>query len=449
MRRSVLFLAFFLAAFPAARGQSVPASPAARTAAPAPVELSALFDGGFWQRDAAALRGESRGLFRPDGEGLLRFASSPALPAATLFGIPVLEALVRFSPRGTPSGASFAFYTRGDAGRIAPDRWKELCGNVLRTLSAAFAPAKGQPLSAHIGSARVRGMAWDTPSGRWTLRRGESDRPEYLTLALAPPAGSGGGTGAPSSLKSTASTRTDRATQRSRVQDDGEGGKWLAVPMVDQGDKGYCAAATLERVLRFYGAEVDQHLLADLAGTDAQGGTSSLALKAAIDRTAHVFGVRRKDCASPDPLTEERARNNYDRAAKKLHLPTLPRPRQSGGVRTIDVSGVDERVLQLARSKEKGFRQFQRDVKDAIDEGRPLMWGVTLFRGGVPAGGHMRLVVGYNEAKGVIYFSDSWGTGHEKEAMPYEEAWAITHLLFELVPKNAAMSAPGARTFAR
>jgi hypothetical protein len=61
----------------------------------------------------------------------------------------------------------------------------------------------------------------------------------------------------------------------------------------------------------------------------------------------------------------------------------------------------------------------------------------------------MRLVVGYNEAKGVIYFSDSWGTGHEKEAMPYEEAWAITHLLFELVPKNAAMSAPGARTFVR
>jgi hypothetical protein len=448
MRRSVLFLAFLLAAFSAARGQSVPTSPAARTAALAPVELSALFDGGFWTRDAATLRGESRGLFRPDGDGLLRFASSPALPAATLFGIPVLEALVRFSPGGFPSGVSFAFYTRGDAGRITPDGWKELCGNVHGALTAAFAPAKGQPLSAHIGSARVRGLVWDTPSGRWTLRRGESDRPEYLTLALAPPAGSGG-TGAPSSLKSTASTHTDRATQRGKVQDDGEGGKWLSVPMVDQGEKGYCAAASLERVLRFYGAEVDQHLLADLAGTDAQGGTSSLALKAAIDRTAHVFGVRRKECAVPDPLTEERARNNYDRAAKKLHLPTLPRPVQTGAGRMIDVSGVDERVLQLVRSKEKGFKQFQRDVKDAIDAGRPLMWGVTLFRDGVPAGGHMRLVVGYNEAKGVIYFSDSWGAGHEKEAMPYEEAWAITHLLFELVPKNTAMPAPGARTFVR
>lgn len=439
---ALLSLALLLSALP-------PRPAGAQTASPA-VELSSLFDAGFSRRDAETLRTESRGLFRPDGEGLLRFAASPARPAATLFGIPVLEALVRFSPSGTPSSATFAFYTRGDAGRISPDAWKELCGRAHRALSEAFAPAKGQPLSAHIGSARVRGLAWETPSGRWTLRRGESDRPEYLTASFAPPAGKGGGgAAAPSSLKSAAGTHTDRATQKSKVQDDGEGGKWLAVPMVDQGEKGYCAAATLERVLRFYGAEVDQHLLADLADTDAQGGTSSLALKAALDRTAHVFGVRRRDCAVPDPLSEERARNNYDRAAKKLHLPTLPRPVQTGAGRVIDITGVDERVLALARSKEKGFKTFQRDVKEAIDQGRPLMWGVMLFRNGQYAGGHMRLVVGYNEGKGGIYFSDSWGGGHEKEPMSWEDAWAVTTLLFELVPKNAAMPGPAARTFAR
>ena len=75
-----------------------------RTAAVSPaVELSALFDAGFPQRDAETLRTESRGLLRPDGEGLLRFATSPARPAATLFGVPVLEALVRFSPSGAPA----------------------------------------------------------------------------------------------------------------------------------------------------------------------------------------------------------------------------------------------------------------------------------------------------------------------------------------------------------
>ena len=153
----------------------------------------------------------------------------------------------------------------------------------------------------------------------------------------------------------------------------------------------------------------------------------------------------------PDPLVDERAHNNYDRAAKKLHRPTLPRPIQQGnGVKIFPMAGLDEEVLRLARSKEKGFKTFQREVKEAIDQGRPLMWGVMLFRNGQYAGGHMRLIVGYNEGKGYIYFSDSWGGGYEREATSYEAAWAMTSLLIELVPKNAAMpGAAAARTFAR
>ena len=41
------------------------------------------------------------------------------------------------------------------------------------------------------------------------------------------------------------------------------------VPMVDQGQRGYCAVATTERVMRYYGFEVDQHLMAQLAQSSA------------------------------------------------------------------------------------------------------------------------------------------------------------------------------------
>ena len=41
------------------------------------------------------------------------------------------------------------------------------------------------------------------------------------------------------------------------------------VPMVDQGQKGYCAAASAERVLRYYGVEIDEHQVAEAAGTTA------------------------------------------------------------------------------------------------------------------------------------------------------------------------------------
>jgi hypothetical protein len=40
--------------------------------------------------------------------------------------------------------------------------------------------------------------------------------------------------------------------------------------MIDQGKKGYCAAATLARVLQHYGYVVDQHALAELAETEGQ-----------------------------------------------------------------------------------------------------------------------------------------------------------------------------------
>jgi hypothetical protein len=41
------------------------------------------------------------------------------------------------------------------------------------------------------------------------------------------------------------------------------GDVWLGdVPMVDQGQKGYCVVASAERVMRYYGSKVDENELA-------------------------------------------------------------------------------------------------------------------------------------------------------------------------------------------
>ena len=53
--------------------------------------------------------------------------------------------------------------------------------------------------------------------------------------------------------------------------------------MVDQGQKGYCVPATLARVFAFYGMDgVDQHALAALCDSSADGGTSSNSMEAAM-----------------------------------------------------------------------------------------------------------------------------------------------------------------------
>ena len=49
-------------------------------------------------------------------------------------------------------------------------------------------------------------------------------------------------------------------------------------------------------------------------------------------------------------------------------------------------------------------------------------------------GGHMRLIIGYNDIKKEIIFSDSWGAGHEKKRMAAADASAATMGLYLLQP---------------
>ncbi len=64
------------------------------------------------------------------------------------------------------------------------------------------------------------------------------------------------------------------------------------VPMVDQGQKGYCVVATAERVMRYYGVQTDEHESAELANTSAATGTSMDAMLASLKKLAARLRVR-------------------------------------------------------------------------------------------------------------------------------------------------------------
>lgn len=38
----------------------------------------------------------------------------------------------------------------------------------------------------------------------------------------------------------------------------------------------------------------------------------------------------------------------------------------------------------------------------------------------------MRLIIGYDEKENIIYYSDSWGAGHERKQMAADQAASIT-----------------------
>ena len=87
-----------------------------------------------------------------------------------------------------------------------------------------------------------------------------------------------------------------------------------------------------------------------------------------------------------------------------------------------------------------GYAKFIRGIREQTVRGVPLFWSVQLGvypEPGIPqnAGGHMRLIIGYNEETGEIIYSDTWGAGHERKKMPDDWAWTITHNLFYLNPR--------------
>ncbi len=228
------------------------------------------------------------------------------------------------------------------------------------------------------------------------------------------------------------------------------------VPMVDQGQKGYCAAAASERVLRYYGVEVDEHEIGQAAGTSAEDGTSTKGMKDSVTAVGKRYKlatvVSYGDFEKPvneriESIVKEVA--NYNKAAKKMKKPAIADDvyiTHSGSTIYYNPAAADAamdpevlKYMKTEGSQRSKFTKFLKDVHDQVDKGIPLFWGVTLGTYPEPEipqanGGHMRLIIGYNDKKREILYTDTWGAGHELKRMPAEWAWTISHCLMYLKP---------------
>lgn len=228
------------------------------------------------------------------------------------------------------------------------------------------------------------------------------------------------------------------------------------VPMVDQGQKGYCAVASAERVLRYYGVDVDEHELAESAGTRVEGGTSTLGMKQSVEAVGKRYKLATVVCYGDfEKSAEERIAGicdevkAYNKAAKKLKKPAIADDmyiRREGNTIYYSYSQVDAAMdaevlkeMKVNGMQKSKFTKFMKDVRDQVAKGIPLFWSVKLGiypEPGLPQanGGHLRLVIGYNDKKREILYSDSWGAGHELKRMPADWAWTISRCLMYMKP---------------
>ncbi len=322
--------------------------------------------------------------------------------------VPLEEAVVDFAG-GKVNVITLSIFNRGDGGEITKEEFEKrfkLCGGAVgKGLQAKPVVMKADRQQGLLSE----GYRWASPNGIALLEYNEgalADAPrEFLRLRVSRK-------GAPGSLAaSMLSSRGGAAVKLSdlprNVKKEEDGSVVVSgLPMVDQGNKGYCVVASVQRLFEYYGIGADMHQIAAVSGADPQKGTSTMAMAQELDKIDYRFKTRLKILG----MTSER-----------------------GGLVQVERDFVVGKPIN-----EDAFLKL---VRTYVNNGLPLLWSLELglFKeqpdlNPQAAGGHMRIITGYNDKDQTVIFSDSWGAGHEQKKMKMSEAYEATRGLFALQP---------------
>ena len=173
--------------------------------------------------------------------------------------------------------------------------------------------------------------------------------------------------------------------------------------MVDQGPKGYCVPATVERILRYYGiTQITMHQLADAGDTKQGGGTLVSHMNRAITPFRHQYDLDMRSCG-------------------EVRVSSLKRYIEQG-IPVMWVMYVNPGAVQFWNLSRR-----QRPLARS-----PQEWLKTARKYRFPSGGgsHMCLIVGCNEKTDEIAISNSWG---DREIVP---AWIPVRFALRISQKS-------------
>lgn len=357
---------------------------------------------------------------------------------------PVGETILR-SRSGKLHSFEISIYNRGDMGNLSLNQFESLSAKWLKLLQTKTGKEGEKINRTQKGSVvSANRWLWECPGAYIALTEsssglGSKKQPEFLKLTLVSVkfgkemfAARGGIT----------KLMTRRGDLKSFVDQRKNGDVVIkSVPMVDQGRKGYCAVASAERVFRYYGLQIDQHAMAQIAQSSARGGTNPDKMVAALKRVAGRTKTRLFQHYEIDQREAESTIKSYNRLAKR----TKRQPVFDMKNRYIPyqqfLSACHAPTLKIVRAKGSTYERFKKTVRDKISEGIPLLWSLqvgVIPERGIPqaGGGHMRLIIGYNEKTDQVIYSDSWGAGHEFKKMPFADAFTVSMNLITIKPSQ-------------
>ncbi len=384
-------------------------------------------DGSLWEADAQALSNRCVGArYTRVDEQTLRFSRQKLI---TFDKLNLTEMLVHFDTETKKLNLlQGSVYNKGDDGPVEREAFLELHKATVEKLNSLLGvEGKPQRMNKRDTGIKLNALIWQTDNCVVLLESAASGKrkdfvSEFIRVTIGPDE--------ESLERGGAQDATRRNALKEKVKKEENGDVWIeGIPMVDQGQKGYCVPASVSRVFAHYGMDgVDQHALAALCKSSGEHGTSWREMESALEDISRSFHMR----VTPlDKGGYGEMFSAYNAMAKKMKKPLLS---------ASEKPKFDPEVLLAARAgKEAVVRKWMKPIMKSIDAGLPVLWSVQL--GIYPEqglqqddGGHMRLIIGYNEKEETIIYSDSWGARHARKEMPADEACAMTVRRYVLKP---------------
>jgi hypothetical protein len=170
------------------------------------------------------------------------------------------------------------------------------------------------------------------------------------------------------------------------------------IPMINQGPKGYCSPATWERYLRFVDIPADMYLLALAANTGVGGGTYSGDIIAA---TRNIISSNGRKLGKVGEKPSINKVSYYIEKGQPVMWSFLSTPsfQLEASINTAERNGKETKLKRNNSGQNE-------------DSG---------------SGGHICLIIGYNEQTGEIAISDSWGPKFTERWVPAKIAEDVSY----------------------
>lgn len=344
------------------------------------------------------------------------------------------EMLVKCTEEGAIQSLRLMIYNKGDDGDIDKDGFTAKRTAATEALDK-LTGVKGRPVTVGAGDSgvKVKAVVWKTEHAVFRMEYSAATKggfkAEFIRLDI--------GADEDAIARGGARDAAGKSSLKGKVKKDEDGTVRIeGVPMVDQGQKGYCVPATLSRLFAYYGMDgIDQHALAALCNSQGSGGTSTADMQEAMESICKKFHIRITTLEDYHSVVTSIC-DPYNKLAKKKDKPMISPANDPLAI-------ADPELLKQARApKPAVVDKWMKDIRKNIDAGIPVLWsvkvGIYKEEVGIPQsrGGHMRMIIGYNPKTRKVLYTDSWGAGHECKTIDAAEALSMTTGRYILKPSK-------------